>query len=305
VPFSGSFLAVLGWIAILQVQRNKFAINCAVLFNSCVNNFALQQAKPCYQADMLDLLPDIHGFALLLAMGTAAVAGIVKGMVGFAMPMILISGLSSFLGPELALAGLILPTLVTNGVQALRQGRRAALSSVYRFRLFLGVGLVALLGSSFLVSALPLRVFLISIGAPIMLFALLQLVGWQPRIDGCNWRVEAGIGGFAGLIGGMSGVWGPPTVAYLTALGTQKQEQMRVQGVIYGLGAVALTLAHLGSGILDRQGILFSLSLIPAALVGMWLGGMWQDRIDQASFRRVTLCVLLIAGANLLRRGLF
>ena len=53
----------------------------------------------------------------------AAVAGVIKGMVGFAMPMIMISGLGMILSPELALAGLILPTVLANGVQALRQAR--------------------------------------------------------------------------------------------------------------------------------------------------------------------------------------
>jgi uncharacterized membrane protein YfcA len=111
------------------------------------------------------------------------------------------------------------------------------------------------------------------------------------------------VASFAGFIGGLSGVWGPPTVAYLTMLGTEKRDQMRVQGVIYGLGAVALTLAHLGSGVLDARSAPFSALLILPALAGMWLGGRIQDRIDQAGFRRVTLIVLLVAGLNLVRRA--
>lgn len=63
---------------------------------------------------------------LLICLAVAMLAGVVKGMVGFAMPMILVSALSSFLTPELALAGLILPTVVTNGFQELRQGLRPA-----------------------------------------------------------------------------------------------------------------------------------------------------------------------------------
>ena len=63
-------------------------------------------------------------FVFALAIGL--LAGFVKGAVGFAMPMILISGLGSILPAELALAALILPTLVTNGMQALRQGTGAA-----------------------------------------------------------------------------------------------------------------------------------------------------------------------------------
>ncbi len=241
---------------------------------------------------------------LLAALGIALAAGVIKGMVGFAMPMILISGLSSFVAPELALAGLILPTVATNLVQALRHGPKAALRSVQRFGVFLGAGLVALLISAQFVRVLPGHVMLLLIGVPVAVFAVIQLLGVQIRLATPSRRIEAGVGAFAGLIGGMSGVWGPPTVLYLTALGTQKAEQVRVQGVIYGLGAVALLGAHLGSGVLRAETLPFSAVLLPPALVGMWLGGRIQDRIDQVTFRKATLLVLTLAALNLVRRGL-
>jgi len=38
-------------------------------------------------------------------------------------------------------------------------------------------------------------------------------------------------------------------------------------------------------------------------MVGMAIGTAVQDRIDQRLFKRITLIVLLAAGANLLRRA--
>ncbi len=239
-----------------------------------------------------------------LALVVAFVAGWVKGMVGFAMPMVLVSGLSMMLPPELALAGLILPTLVTNGVQALREGLPAAAASVRKFKVFLSVGLVCLLASAQLIKILSPKAFLLILGAPVSFFALMQLLGLKLTLQAPSMRVEAMVGAVAGAVGGISGVWGPPTVAYLTALNTPKKDQMRVQGVIYGLGAVALIVAHLGSGILRTDTAVFSALLIIPALVGMRGGQFLQDRIDQAQFRKLTLLVLLIAGLNLLRRGL-
>ena len=71
-----------------------------------------------------------------VAIGVGCCAGFIKGVVGFAMPMVFIAGLSLIVRPELALAGLILPTLITNIWQAFAQGRTAAWQSVTRFRLF-------------------------------------------------------------------------------------------------------------------------------------------------------------------------
>lgn len=240
---------------------------------------------------------------LVLATFVALMAGVVKGVVGFAMPMVFVSGLSTFLAPELALAGLILPTLVTNVMQSLRQGPRAAWKSAKTFKVFLLVGLVTLLIGAQMVRVLPMWAMLLIIGVPVTLFAMLQLRGVEIRLKGPSVRVAACVGAFAGFMGGMSGIWGPPTVAYLTALGTKKNDQLRIQGVIYGLGAIALTLAHLGSGVLRTQTLPLSLAMVLPAVLGVWIGQRILDRIDQVIFRRATLVVLLVAGLNLVRRA--
>ena len=157
--------------------------------------------------------------------------------------------------------------------------------------------------SAQLSAILPSQIFLGALGGVVTFFSLLQLVGWQLPIQGPSLRAEITMGAVAGFLGGMSGVWGPPTVAYLTALNTPKRDQMRVQGVVYGLGAMALVFAHVISGILTLKTAAFSATLLIPAMVGMAIGTAVQDRIDQHLFKRITLIVLLAAGANLLRRA--
>ena len=112
------------------------------------------------------------------------------------------------------------------------------------------------------------------------------------------------IGGeLAGGRGGVSGGWGPQTVLYLTALDLPKAESVRVQGVIYGVGGIALLLAHLKSGVLNAQTLPLSLLMVLPATLGMALGFRVQDRLDQARFRRWTLVVLVLAGLNLVRKA--
>lgn len=235
----------------------------------------------------------------------AVMAGIVKGMVGFAMPMVMVSLLTTMLPPDVALAGLIVPTVLSNIIQGLRQGPGAALRSVKRFWRFLLVGMVFLIASAQLFSVLDTHTLYLTIGGPIALFAFADLMGWRFKMpQKGRHAIEAAFGAVAGFIGGLSGIWGPPTVALLTALDTKKEEQMRVQGVIYGLGGIALFGAHIASGVMRAQTFPFSLSLVPAALLGLWIGFKIQDRFDQQSFRKMTLLVLLIAGLNLVRRGI-
>ena len=153
---------------------------------------------------MTDLIPFLAPAGFVLAFVVALVAGTIKGLVGFAMPMIMVSGLSSIMAPDLALAGLILPTLVTNGFQALKQGPGAAWESIKRFRAFLLVGGLFLMMSAQMVRVLPAQVMLLIIGAPITLFAVTQLLGKHLVLHEASRRVEIGIGAFAGFIGGFS-----------------------------------------------------------------------------------------------------
>ncbi|KZY43353.1 hypothetical protein A3731_10985 [Roseovarius sp. HI0049] len=242
---------------------------------------------------------------LAVACAVALLAGLVKGVVGFAMPMVLISGLSTMVSPDVALGWLILPTLVTNLWQALRQGAGAAWASVRRFRRFLLAGFVLMVFAAQLVTLIPSAVLFLVIGVPMTLYAAFTLSGRPLRLpQPPGPGVEYGAGAVAGFFGGMSGVWAPPTVALLTALDTGKSEQLRVQGVIYGAGSVVLVGAHLTSGVLNADTFRVSALLVPPALLGIWAGFRINDRIDQTAFRRLTLILLLLAGLNLLRRAL-
>ncbi len=236
------------------------------------------------------------------AVGVTCMAGFVKGAVGFAMPMIMISALGSFLPPDMALAALIGPTLMANLWQALRQGMAQALQSAMRFRRFLLVGLVFLIGSAQLFRVLPVQVLFLLIGTPVVLFSIAQLLGWRPRFAGG--LAEVALAAVAGFSGGLSGVWGPPTVAYLTAMDTPKAEHVRVQGVIYACGAVALLVAHIQSGVVRGETAPLTLAMLAPAAIGMWIGVRLHDRMDQERFRMVTLAVLVLAGLNLIRRGM-
>jgi uncharacterized membrane protein YfcA len=231
-------------------------------------------------------------------------AGFVKGAVGFAMPLIMIATFSSFMPPELALAALILSVLSTNLHQTFRDGAAAALGSARAYWRIIAMTVLGILISAPFVVVFPERLMLGLLGVPVMAFALMQLSGWQPVIPpAARNPAQYGLGLVGGLYGGISGIWGPPVILYLLAVNTAKSEMVRILGVIFLIGAVVLTLAHLSTGVLNARTVPFSLALVVPAAVGMWLGYKMQDRLDAARFRRWTLVVLLLVAANLIRRA--
>lgn len=242
---------------------------------------------------------------IIFALIVGFTAGFIKGIVGFAMPMILLSGITVIVPADAALAAVILPTLFSNIQQANAQGIASALSSIKRFKVFLITGALFLLLGAFLTPLIPSKLFLGVIGCLIVSFSIFQMFGPKFQIDRSNKLATVCFAAVSGFVGGISGVWGPPTVAYLTALNTAKTEQIRVQGVIYGLGAVLLLFGHLVSGIFSWKTAPLSALLVAPAILGVWLGTRLRDRFDQKTFRTVTLLVLLIAGINLIRRAWF
>lgn len=296
---------VPGLLPTLQMQRNYAAGATKNIAEYCVLFLPFQGLVMLLCRGMEYFFGIETGLLLVTALGIGFVAGIIKGVVGFAMPMVMISGLGSITSAEVAIAGVILPTLVANSWQALRQGPQAAWHSTLRFRHFLITGLLVLLISAQFVRLVPGQLLILFIGLSVSFFVVLQIMGMQLRLPaGVEQRTQVIFGTIAGFFGGLASIWGPPTVAMLTAMNTEKAEQMRVQGVIYALGSGALVLAHLGSGVLRSETLPLTLVLILPAVLGMSIGFRIQDRFDQASFRKATLAVLLFGGLNLVRRGL-
>lgn len=254
---------------------------------------------------MAELTPSMWVLACLVAFA----GGLIKGMVGFALPMIMMAGLGLFLAPDVALAALIVPALISNGAQAAAGGVRAAWQCVVSFRVFMLAGAGALMLSAQAVTLVSGSLLLVFLGVVVSGFALLAIAGARGGVvafsGGLGRGGEVLCGAFSGAIGGMSGIWGPPTVLYLTAMDTPKDRQIQAQGVIYAMAAILMLGSHLASGVLDRATLPLSVALVVPTGLGMVLGWRWCARVDQVRFRQATLRVLLLTGLVLLGRGLW
>ena len=243
--------------------------------------------------------------AFWAAMAVTLLAGFVKGAVGFAMPLIMVSAFNGFLPPELAVAGLILPTLITNMSQSTRQGLAAARESAFAYRRFLIGTVVFIILSAPLLTVIPRTAYLLILGIPVTAFAAMQLAGVPLALPiRHRARAEWGLGVLGGMFGGISGIWGPPLLVFLLSTGADKLQMIRAQGVVFLIGAMALLLSHLGTGLANAQTLGFSAALSVPAMAGLYAGYWVQDRLDQQRFRRWTQGLLVVTGLNMVRLAL-
>jgi uncharacterized membrane protein YfcA len=251
------------------------------------------------------LILEIGAQSFVLALLTALFAGFVKGAIGFAMPLILMGALSSLMPLDMALAGMVLPTLVTNIAQAFRQGWRPAWNSARTYWRTLAAIIIFIPISAQMFWLIPQTAFMLLLGLPITAFALAQLAGLPLALPTQHRSLaEWVLGMIGGLYGGISGIWGPPLLVYLLSVKAEKQETVRVQGVVFLVGSCVLLGAHLQSGLLDGPALTFSALMVVPAMTGMAIGFALQDRLDQSRFRRWTQFLLVLTGLNLIRRAL-
>jgi uncharacterized membrane protein YfcA len=253
-----------------------------------------------------DAFVALHGApAFAAAMGVLFVAGFAKGLVGFALPLIAVSGMGAFLPAQTAVALMIVAALVSNVWQTLRDGWGPAAATTWRFRRLLVTLLPMIFLVSQLVPSMDERLFFLTLGFCVVLFTLSQLAGlragFMARAPAAS---EYGAGLVGGFFGGLAGIWGPPVTMYLIAIELPKAETMRALGMVFGLGSVALFAGHLVSGLLNAETLPLSVVGVLPVLSGMAVGFALNDRMDAKLFRRATLAVLLLTGLNLLRRGL-
>lgn len=245
---------------------------------------------------------DIGILEMILAISITLFAGLVKGLVGFAMPLIMISGFAIFLSLELSIVAMIIPTLFTNFYQAFRDGIIPAFTSIKIFWKYLVILLVMIVVGSNFINILPAETLFLLMGTSIFVFTLFQFLRSELNFKNKN-LMELVFGFLAGFFGGLTGTWGPPTVAYFLTLKLDRNFQLRSQGIIYFFGSIIFIFAHIHSKLVNIPSITFSFLLFLPAIIGVLFGNYIGRKIDGKKFTTVTQLLLLLASLNLIRRG--
>ena len=230
-------------------------------------------------------------------------AAIVKGAIGLGFPTLGTPLLALVVDVKTAVAVLVIPNMVMDGLQLRRSGpigdapRRLA-----PLLLFTMIGTV--IGTKLLVALSP-RTATMILGVFILGYVLLDLARFSPRVPP-SWELTlaAPVGLAAGIMGGITNAPGTPIALYLVALGMEKKEFVRSIAftflVVKGVQLVTLV----WYGLLTWSLAVVSLGLAATGLAGFALGLKLQDRLDQRSFSRAVLIFLAALGVWLLVRTL-
>ena len=228
--------------------------------------------------------------------------GLVKGTLGFGMPMVALPIIAFIIPPTTAMILLCAPIFLTNFLQIkFRQG-----VSSYRFLPMFLCLIIGLIIGARLILEIDVKTITQIIAVSIIFAALVNCFGIKIKdINKSHENTITSLIGFgSGILGGLSTFYGPPMLAYLVAVDLPKEKFVRTVSTMYFIGSFPLYGSLIYYGFATKEDLIFSLILIIPAFIAQQVGTKIRDKFNQKQFRICILITLIILGFSLLVKTL-
>ncbi|MEM7241949.1 MAG: sulfite exporter TauE/SafE family protein [Pseudomonadota bacterium] len=243
--------------------------------------------------DIAFLIPLIAVFCL---------AGFVKGVLGIGFPAIMIGFLTFFIGPREAIALAVIAMVMTN----FRQGFRGepVIAIIKRYWIYCAFGSIGIFVAAVLGGSVPQSALLIAAGISMILFGATSLFIDMPRVaDRFDWIAQSIAGSVGAVMGGLTGIWGPPLAAYLATRKLDKDAFVQAMGLIFLLQSVPLLLGLVAAGDFSKDTAILGTAMLIPTFAALFLGEKFRAKMNVKQFTWAFMIMFILLGLNLIRRG--
>ena len=232
----------------------------------------------------LDVTSTTFGAAVV----AAVLAGAVRGFSGFGSALILSPSLAALYGPavavpvalllEFALAGPFVPP----ALKLVDRRRTATLCLAAAVMVPVGAYVLSV------IDATTLRWIICA-----LVFAAVAILGFGWRYHGApNPAATAGTGALSGLLGGSTGLTGPPVIFFELA-GSSPIEQMRASVIVFFSWVDLIALVSFAvTGTLGARALLLTVALLVPYLAAAAVGAKLFGRASETFYRRLAVAIL-------------
>jgi hypothetical protein len=164
-----------------------------------------------------------------------------------------------------------------------------------------GIAVGVLLGTRVLQLSEPqfiltlLAWFLVAVGGAFLLV---------PDQDGLRWPTWSGppVGLVSGTLAGLFGTGGPPLIFYFQLAGVEKAVFRGNMMAIFLLTTAVRLPAYAITGLITIPRLMSAVALLPAALLGVWIGNRIHVEVSESAFRKMVSAALCLIGLLILAR---
>jgi uncharacterized protein len=234
----------------------------------------------------------------LLIVAGAFAGGFVNGLTGFGTGMTaLVLWLHAL--PVTVAATLVLVCSVAAQIQSLPSIWHAL--DIKRLAPFLIGGLAGIPLGTWLLVQVSVGTVKFWVGLVVTIYCSVMLLGsYRPAVRWGGRVADGIIGLIGGILGGLAGLSGPTTTIWASLRGWSKDER---RAVFQGFNLTVLTaslMAHAIAGLMTAELGRATLFALPGTFAGVFIGQRIYRRLDDRSFDRLVLAILLVAGVTLL-----
>ena len=234
----------------------------------------------------------------ILVVVIAAVAfclgGIIKGAMGFGLPLLAIPAVTAAHSLPMALSIAVIPVVATNLWQlwAFRDARVEATL----LPAFLIPGTGGLIFGVFALSQVRDAYLEIALGGLVLSYLAVRMRGARGvRPRWANTRLAPVFGGIAGAVHGATGLSGLVGTPYFHALALNRPVFVFCNGAMFTLFSALQAPTLWALGLYQPSAIWMGALALPAAFIGLWIGGTLGARLKSEAFSRAVLIILALA----------
>jgi len=230
-------------------------------------------------------------------------AGIIKGFFGVGLPPVILGFLTFLYDPRHIVSLMLYPILLSNARQALLG--MSPLIIIRKHIWFLLISTLVIFATAYVSGNFSTALLFALTGTAMVLFAVTTLINRTPPLPE-NRKTPAQLvsGAISGLLGGVSGIWGPPMMMYLFALRLPGAELIQTIGIFFFFLSTFMALGLAAAGEMTLNGTFLSLVLVLPVILGMKIGEILRKKLSDVRFFRWFLVMFLFLGLNLIRRSM-
>lgn len=237
-----------------------------------------------------------------LLAGIFFLAGVVKGGIGFGLPLVSVSLIAIFFPVELALAVNAVLLIVTNAMQFWMQ--HMMVETLRRFWVPAVCTVVGVFIGSFFVQLLDGNALKGVLGVGVFILTLMSLFSKRihlPEHHEKAWGVPIGLMG--GIVGVLTSAPGTIYALYLVGMRVDRRVFLSAFGFLSLFLGCTIGLAYGQQGFLGQDEFILALLCILPTLLGMKIGNRLAGTLSSDLFHRLVLIVLLFLSVNLAYSG--